>query len=97
MPANKKYLLKTRLGRTSKILAAIIGSLAASIMVHLALSFLVGRTYIVPASMLTFMILWVTFMVLVYWIEKPWKSWLMLLSIVVVCGLVVALVKFNAQ
>ncbi|MEM1339101.1 MAG: hypothetical protein AAGF96_15180 [Bacteroidota bacterium] len=93
MPANRKYLLQTRLGRTSKVLAAILGSLVASIMVHLVLAFWIGRTYMVPISMMTFLMLWIAFMVFVYWIKKPWKAWVLLLSITVVCAGLVFLAK----
>lgn len=79
--------MSTRLGRTSKILAAILGSLVASILVHVVLALWFGSSNIVPATMMTFLMLWVTFMVLVYWIEKPWKSWLMLLLVMIMCGL----------
>lgn len=93
MPANKKYLLKTRLGRTSKILAVMLGSLVASITLHLALAPWLGREYVVPTSIFSFLIVWVAFMVLVYWIQKPWKSWLLLLLVILVSGIGIYLGK----
>ena len=84
MPANKKYLLKTRLGRTSKITAALFGSMIASISLHLALALWLGFTYVIPTSIYTIFIVWVGFMLLVYWIKKPWKSWILLLSVILV-------------
>ncbi|MEM9361358.1 MAG: hypothetical protein AAGA43_01935 [Bacteroidota bacterium] len=82
MPANKKYLLKTKLGRTSKVIAAFLGSMIASISLHLALAFWLGFTYVIPTSIYSIFIVWVGFMLLVYWIKKPWKSWVMLLSVI---------------
>ncbi|MEL6916196.1 MAG: hypothetical protein AAFO99_00560 [Bacteroidota bacterium] len=84
MPANKKYLLNSRLGRTSKLLAALFGSMVASISLHLALALWVGYVYIIPTSIYTIFIVWVAFMLLVYWIKKPWKSWVLLLTIILV-------------
>ncbi|MEM8508656.1 MAG: hypothetical protein AAF717_12540 [Bacteroidota bacterium] len=85
MPANKKYLLQTRLGRTSKILAALLGGMTTSVLLHLVLALWIGRTYVVPISIVTFILLWIIFMVVVYWIEKPWKVWVVLLSIILLC------------
>ncbi|MEO1547531.1 MAG: hypothetical protein AAFU74_12365 [Bacteroidota bacterium] len=83
--------MKTRLGRISKILAVLLGSMVASVSFHLALSLWVGKDYIVPTSIFSFIILWVAFMVLVHWIEKPWKSWAWLLLIIAVSGIAIYL------
>lgn len=72
------------MGRTSKILAALLGSMVASISLHLALALWLGFTYVVPTSIYTIFIIWVGFMLLVYWIKKPWKSWVLLLTIILV-------------
>ena len=93
MPANKKHLLKTRLGRASKILAVLLGSLFASIALHLVLAVWLGKAYVVPASTFSFLIIWVAFMVWVYWIKKPWKSWLMLLLVILISGIGIYLGK----
>ncbi|MEM7382530.1 MAG: hypothetical protein AAF361_15245 [Bacteroidota bacterium] len=84
MPANKKHLLKSRLGRTSKVLAAILGAMIASLSLHLALALWLGFEYVIPTSIFTIFILWVVFMLLVYWIQKPWKSWVLLILIILV-------------
>jgi len=91
MPANKKYLLNSRLGRTSKILAALLGSMLASITLHLALALWIGYTYVIPTSIYSIFIVWVGFMLTVYWIKKPWKSWVLLLTVILisVAGIVV--------
>ncbi|MEM9142620.1 MAG: hypothetical protein AAGA86_06500 [Bacteroidota bacterium] len=84
MPANKKYLLRTRWGRTSKVLAALLGSMLASIALHLALALWFGFKYVIPTSIFSIFIVWVGFMLVVYWIKKPWKSWILLLTVILV-------------
>ena len=93
MPANKKYLLQSRLGRTSKILGALLGSMVASISLHLALALWVGFTYVIPTSIFSIFIVWVGFMLLVYWIKKPWKSWVLLLTVILVSAAGIVLGK----
>lgn len=85
MPANKKYLLKTGWARASKVLAALLGSLAASLALHIALALWVGFDYVLPTSTFSVFIVWTGFMLLVYRIEKPWKSWAVLLIILLIC------------
>ena len=93
MPANKKYLLKNGWARASKVLAAILGSLAASLALHIALALWVGFDYVLPTSTFSVFILWTGFMLLVYRIEKPWKSWVVLLIILLVCAIGIVLGK----
>ena len=93
MPANKKYLLNTRLGRTSKVLAALFGSMLASIALHLALALWVGYKYVIPTSIYSIFIVWVGFMLLVYWIKKPWKSWVLLLTVILISTVGIVLGK----
>lgn len=85
MPANKKHLLKTGWAKASKVLAAILGSLATSLALHIALALWVGFDYVVPTSTFSVFIVWTGFMLLVYRIEKPWKSWAVLLIILLIC------------
>ncbi|MEM8937976.1 MAG: hypothetical protein AAGC64_01360 [Bacteroidota bacterium] len=84
MPANKQYLLQTRLGRTSKVFAALFGSLFATISLHLALVPFIGIETMIPTAMYSTFLIWVFFMVMVYWIKKPWKAWFLLLSIILI-------------
>lgn len=94
MPANKKYLLKSGWARASKVLAAIPGSLAASLALHLALALWVGFDYVVPTSTFSVFIVWTGLMLLVYRIEKPWKSWAVLFIILLICVIGIVLGKF---
>ncbi|MEM0940766.1 MAG: hypothetical protein AAGI25_13385 [Bacteroidota bacterium] len=52
MPANKKYLLKTQRGRTSKILAMILGTLLTCVLIHMPLSFLFGNRVAMVVNLL---------------------------------------------
>ncbi|MEM8999547.1 MAG: hypothetical protein AAGB24_04720 [Bacteroidota bacterium] len=72
------------MGRTSKVLAAFLGSMLASIGLHMALALWVGFKYVIPTSIFSIFIVWVTFMLMVYWIRKPWKSWGLLLLVILI-------------
>ncbi|MEL6717467.1 MAG: hypothetical protein AAFO82_15325 [Bacteroidota bacterium] len=93
MPANKKYLLQSPWARTSKIIAAILGSLLASIAVHMALALWVDTATFLSISVYGTFLLWVGFMLLVYWFKSPWKSWGALLLVIVVAGAAIYLGK----
>lgn len=94
MPANKKYLLKSGWAKASKVLAAIPGCLAASLALHMALALWLGFDYVIPTSTFSVFIVWTGLMLLVYRIEKPWKSWAMLLIILLICVIGIVLRKF---
>ncbi|MEM9859705.1 MAG: hypothetical protein AAF843_20295 [Bacteroidota bacterium] len=93
MPANKKYLLNTRLGRTSKILAAIFGSLFATMSFHVAAAVWTDPINALVTSLFSIFIIWPLLMLMVYWIAKPWKSWTILLSITLIFGVLTYLGK----
>ncbi|MEM1120721.1 MAG: hypothetical protein AAGJ18_09750 [Bacteroidota bacterium] len=84
MPANTKYLLQSPWARTSKIIAAIFGCLIASIVVHLALALWVDLSTFLSISIYGTFILWVAFILTIYWIKSPWKSWGMLLAVIAI-------------
>ncbi|MEM6725423.1 MAG: hypothetical protein AAF598_15385 [Bacteroidota bacterium] len=93
MPANKKYLLKSKWARASKIIAAILGGFLATISLHGALAILIGFDYVLPTSLFSTFIVWSIFMLVVYWVDKPWKSWSVLLSVTLVCSVVIFIWK----
>ena len=93
MPANKKYLLKTRLGRTSKILASIFGGLTASLGILTALALLTDPDYVLLSIWFVFPLLWASIIVVVYWIKKPWKAWVLLLSVILSCVVAIYFLK----
>ena len=78
MPANKKYLLKTRLGRGSKVLASTLGSLFAVLFFHTAMFFFFDPKQVLTTTLYSVFISWVLLMLITYWIKKPWVSWLIL-------------------
>ena len=92
MPANKKYLEKSPWIQTSKLVAAFIGGLVASLSLHLALAFWVGFDYIIPTSLFSIFVLWGFFMITVYWIKSHWISWgvLFLITFISVVGIYIA-------
>ncbi|MEM9389359.1 MAG: hypothetical protein AAGA02_02730 [Bacteroidota bacterium] len=96
MPANKKHLLKTRIARTSKVLAAVVGSLVAAIAVLSLLGLLGLSEFVVLTIWFVFPSLWVFFMAVVYWVKKPIKAWGVLGVVVLVCGVSIYFLKTMA-
>ncbi|WP_103071818.1 hypothetical protein [Aquimarina sediminis] len=93
MPANKKYLTNSLSTKISKICAALIGGMIASISFHLALALWFNPNYILPTSLFSNFILWTFFMILVYWIKNPWKSWGILLFVIATSTAAIFLAK----
>lgn len=81
MPANRKHLIHNPWIKTSKIIAAILGGMVTSIVFHLALAYCIGFDYVVPTSLFSVFLLWGFFIVMVYWIQKAWISWVIFFAI----------------
>ncbi|MEM9675639.1 MAG: hypothetical protein AAF992_23815 [Bacteroidota bacterium] len=96
MPANKKYLLKTKLARTSKVLASIIGGLAATIGILSLLGLMGLDEFVILTIWFVFPSLWVFFITLVYWVKEPKKAWGMLGALILVSGLGIIFLKTMA-
>ena len=86
MPANRKYLLKTRLGRTSKLVAASVGGLFATISVLSLIGLLGFKKLVVLTIWFVFPSVWVFFIAIVYWIKKPRHAWGVLSGITLLCA-----------
>ncbi len=95
MPANKKYLLKSPWARTSKIIAAILGSLLATLSIHYTLALWVDMSAVIATSLYSIFIVWTLFMLLVYKIKSPTKAWLVLLTIVAIGAIAIVLKKYE--
>ena len=85
MPANKKYLLKSPWARASKVIAAILGALMATVVIHIAAGLLWDRDLVLLSFWFTVPILWCFLIATVYWIKSPWKVWVLLLTIALTC------------
>lgn len=93
MPANKKYLIQSPWTQTSKIIAAILGGFIASMLVHISLALWFDKITFVTIGLYGIILLWMAFMMLVYWIKKPWKSWAIILAITAISGIAIYLEK----
>ena len=93
MPANKKYLIKSPWTRTSKVLAAFLGGLLATLALHLAFAVWGDEKIVLSTTLYSFFLIWPLFMLMVYWIKKPWQSWAILLSVIVIFGIITYLGK----
>ena len=87
MPANKKYLIKSGWTRTSKFLAAFLGSLIALTSVVMALASWLDPYVVLWTASYWIFIVWIGLMLLVYWTRKAWVSWLILVGIALVSAL----------
>lgn len=93
MPANNKHLIQSNFTKFSKVFAALIVAMIASISLHLALALCIGYSYIIPTSLFSIFILWGFLMIMVYWIKSPWKSWGILLLTILISIVVIYLAK----
>lgn len=91
MPANKKYLTQSRWVKTGKLSAAILGSLLASVSLHMALAIWTDRAVVIPTAVYSGFILWVGLMVVSYWVPKVWQAWGLIAGIVLVSALAIYL------
>lgn len=87
MPANKKYLIKSGWTKTSKFLAAFLGSLIALTSMVIAFSSWLDPNVVLWTASYWSFIIWIFLMLLVYWIRKAWAAWLILLGITLVSAL----------
>ncbi|MEM9328388.1 MAG: hypothetical protein AAGA85_22155, partial [Bacteroidota bacterium] len=78
--------------RTSKVVAAILGSLIATLGV-LTIAALINKEAVVLSIWITFPSVWVAFIAIVYWIKSPWKVWGLFLSIALVSGACIYFLK----
>ena len=91
MPANKKYLITSGWTKTSKFLAAFLGSLIALTSAVMAFSsWFDPYTVLWTASYWSF-IIWIFLMLMVYLIRKAWVAWLILVGITLVSALFIYL------
>lgn len=93
MPANKKYLLNTPLGRASKVLAAILGGVLVTSLLHILAGLLWNPEVVVLSMLFTFPMLWVVLITMVYWVKKPQKAWSIILVVSLLGGLAIYLIK----
>lgn len=81
MPANKKHL-SGFWTRFSKLMAAIPGAYATTMLAHMAIAkHVVNDTPIVLTTAYSSFLIWVGLMVVVYFIKNSWYMWGLLLLI----------------
>jgi hypothetical protein len=81
MPANPKYLTKSKGQRFAKITAAILGGYLVSISFHLALASWFDRANIMITMAFSGFILWVALMIVAFLAKNGWKIWLIYLGL----------------
>ncbi|UZR96361.1 hypothetical protein [Chondrinema litorale] len=91
MPANPKYLTTSNWVKASKITAAILGSLIATLSFHLALASWFNPTLVWGTSVFSLFILWLGFILLTYWVRKAWHIWSILSAISLISVLAIYL------
>ena len=75
MPANPKYLTKSKWQRFAKITAAILGGYFVSVTLHLALASWFNHVDILITTAFSGFIVWVALMVVAFLAKNGWKIW----------------------
>jgi len=89
MPAKQKYL-STSIQRIQKISAGILGGLLLTVGIHLAIgSLLEDKSILIITSIYSTFILWVLFMIVAFLFRKGWQAWVIYLSGIILCSLVI--------
>ncbi|PWB26632.1 hypothetical protein [Flavobacterium sp. HTF] len=89
MPANPKYLTKSKWQRFLKITAAILGGYFVSVTFHLALASWLNRANVLITMAYSGFILWVVLMVIAFLAKSGWKIWgIYLLLTLLFCGII---------
>ena len=81
MPANPKYLTRSKWQRFAKITAAIVGGYLVSISFHLALASWFDRANIIITMAFSGFILWIALMVIAFLAKNGLKIWLIYLAL----------------
>ena len=93
MPANNKYLIQNTWIKTSKMMASILGALFCTLAIHFVCALILGIDNVMPTSLFSVFMVWVTLMLGVFWIKKAWVSWLLLSLITLACSVLIFLFK----
>ncbi|MDT0686030.1 hypothetical protein [Autumnicola psychrophila] len=75
MPANKKYLTKSKSQRFAKISAGLIGGYLVMESLHIALAFWVNHVHVLMTLRFGGFILWSALLILAFLAENGWKIW----------------------
>ncbi|WP_348798683.1 hypothetical protein [Flavobacterium adhaerens] len=89
MPANPKYLTKSKTQRFAKITAAILGGYLVSVSFHLALAAWFDRANVIITMAFSCFILWVALMVIAFLAKNGWKIWGIFLALTLVFSTIV--------
>lgn len=89
MPANPKYLTKSKTQRFAKITAAILGGYLVSVSFHLALAAWFDRANVIITMAFSCFILWVALMVIAFLAKNGWKIWGIFLALTFVFSAIV--------
>jgi len=96
MPANTKYLTKTKTQRFAKISAAILGGYLVAASFHLFLAtWLTNYKEVFITSVFSLFILWCILMILPFFVKNGWKVWFVYLLLTLTFALFIYLGKSN--
>ncbi|HBK70952.1 MAG TPA: hypothetical protein DDZ39_04720 [Flavobacteriaceae bacterium] len=75
MPANPKYLTKSKWQRFGKISAGILGGYLVSMSLHLALATWFNHINVIVTLSFSGFILWAVLLILAFLAKSGWKIW----------------------
>ena len=83
MPANPKYLSKSKWESISKLLAGFIGGFAVVVSLHTLLGTLFDRSYIITTSYVSGLLIWSALLIVAFLPKRSWKIWLLYVAITI--------------
>lgn len=90
MPANKKYLTKSKSQRFAKVSASILGGFLVSSTFHIAIaSLLADRKNLWATYTFSLFVLWCGLMLLPFFFKNGWKCWALYGGFIAVFGSVI--------
>ncbi|MDW7692025.1 hypothetical protein R9C00_15220 [Flammeovirgaceae bacterium SG7u.111] len=81
MPANSKYLTRSKWQRFAKISAGFVGGFLVSASLHIAIAAWFDRTNVIITASFTFFLTWSGLMVLSFLARNGWKLWALYIGV----------------
>ncbi len=98
VPANKKYLTKSKWQKTAKISAAVLGGYLISLMAHLVLSmWLPDHRTVLITLQFSLYLLWIVLFIIPFLFRNGWKCWLIYGAVILVLGAAIVVEKMDSQ
>ncbi len=90
MPANPKYLTKSRMQRFAKISAGLLGGYLIAALLHISLAlWLPDPKMVLITSVYSIYLVWVLCLIIPFLLKNGWMAWAIYLGIILVLAVTV--------